>query len=86
MYEFIPFKAFVAGSITPAPHVLSLLDGGLTFFIGTGAVILGLVALEKFGLPINEQTVRFLMWGSILFFLLWFVFKNPLIRSLTFGF
>lgn len=87
-YEVIPFKAFVAGStmMGPSPHVLSMLDGGLTFFVGTGAVILGLIALEKLGLEINETTVRVCGYISLAFAVLWFVFKNPLFRSLTFGF
>jgi hypothetical protein len=92
MYEVIPFKTFVSGattlgsSIGPSPHVLSMLDGGLTFFLGTGAVLLGLIALEKMGLTINETTIRFLGWSGIAVAALWFVLKNPLFRSLVIGF
>jgi hypothetical protein len=86
MYEVIPFKAFVAGSISPSPSIFSMVDGGLTFFVGTGAVLLGMVFLEKMGIPINEAFVRVLMLSGILFSLLWTIFKNPLIRHTLIGF
>ena len=84
----IPFKAFVAGTsyIAPNPGVLSMLDGGLTFFIGTGAVLLGLIALEKMGITINETLIRALGVMSLVVAALWFMFKNPLFRSMVIGF
>lgn len=90
--EVIPFKTFIAGSSTlgysigPSAHVLSMVDGGLTFFLGTGAVLLGLIALEKLGLTINESFIRYVAWSGILFAVLWAILKNPLFRSLTLGF
>ncbi len=87
MYEVIPFKAFVAGSsIGPSYQVLSMVDGGLTFFVGTGVVLLGLIALEKMGLTINESLIRYFAWSGILIAAVWFVLKNPLFRSLVMGF
>lgn len=85
-YEVIPFKAFVAGSIGPNPGIFSMVDGGFTFFVGTGAVLLGMVLLEKMGFSLNESFVRVLMFGGILFSLLWSIFKNPLITHLLTGF
>lgn len=84
----IPFKAFVAGTsyIAPDPGVLSLLDGGLTFFLGTGAVLLGLIALEKMGVTVNESFVRTIGWIGVLIAFGYFVLRNPLMRSLVIGF
>ena len=84
----IPFKAFVAGTsyIAPNPGVLSMLDGGLTFFVGTGVVLLGLIALEKAGITINETLIRTMGIASLIAAALWFMFKNPLFRSLVIGF
>lgn len=86
--EIIPFKTFMTGYsyISPDPGILSMLDGGLTFFVSTGAALLALIFLEKVGVPINESTVRFIGVGGVLIALLWAIFKNPLIRSLTIGF
>lgn len=87
-YTVIPFSEFMLGSSYMGPSVstLSMLDGGLSFFIGTGAVFLGLIVLEKMGLRINESNVRlFVLTGAILF-ALWAVAKNPLLRSLAIGF
>lgn len=83
-FETIPFKVFL--SVTPNPGVLSMLDGGLTFFIGTGAVLLGLIALEKMGITLNETMIRALGVMSLIAAALWFMFKNPLFRSMVMGF
>ncbi|MCA1027346.1 hypothetical protein LCM23_14705 [Cytobacillus kochii] len=86
--EIIPFKSFVAGysSFTPDPVIFSLVDGGLAFFISTGAVLVSLCILEKMGVPINHATVRIVGLGGVLFALAWAIAKNPLIRSLVIGF
>jgi hypothetical protein len=87
MMQVIPFQEFMIGStIVPSMKFLPMLDGGLTFFVGTGACLLGLIALEKMGLRVNEQNVRFFVLTGAVLFALWAVFKNPLFRSLTFGF
>lgn len=88
MVEVIPFKAFVAGYsyMAPSPGTLSLLDGGLTFFIGTGVVLLGLIALEKMGVTVNESFVRAIGWIGVLIAFGYFVLRNPLMRSLVIGF
>jgi hypothetical protein len=87
MIETIPFDVFVSGSsIGPSYQVLSMVDGGLTFFVGTGVVLLGLIALEKMGLTINESLIRYFAWSGILIAAVWFVLKNPLFRSLVMGF
>lgn len=86
--QTIPFRDFMMGysSVTPDPGILSMVDGGLTFFVGTGAVLLTLVAAEKMGFPINESVVRlFVLTGAVLG-ILWAVLKNPLFRSLVVGF
>lgn len=82
-YEVIPFKLFMAA---PSPGILSLVDGGLTFFVGTGAVLLGLIALEKMGVTVNESFVRVIGWVGVLLAFGYFVLKNPLMRSLVIGF
>ncbi|WP_342025708.1 hypothetical protein AADC60_24410 [Cytobacillus pseudoceanisediminis] len=86
--EVIPFKQFVSGYsyMAPDPGLLSMVDGGLTFFVGTGAVLMALFFLEKCGVPINEATVRAVGLGGVLFAIGWAIFKNPLIRSLVIGF
>lgn len=80
--EVIPLKVFLA----PSPGVLSALDGGLSFFIGTGVVLLGLIVAEKLGLPINETAVRWLVRGGVLGFIVWWVLTSPLMRHLFIGF
>ncbi len=86
MYEVIPFKSFLAGNIYPTMPVHSWLDGGLTFFISTGGVLLALVILEKCGVEINESLVRLVVLSAGALSLLWAIFKNPLFRSLVIGF
>jgi uncharacterized membrane protein len=83
MIETIPLKVFMAAG--PSPATLSLVDGGLTFFIGTGACLLGLIALEKLGVSVNETTVRVIGWMGVLIAFVVFVLKNPLFRGLAFG-
>jgi hypothetical protein len=71
MVEVIPFKVFMAG---PSTKILSAVDGGLTLFIGLGATLLILIALEKLGVTINEKLVRFVAYGGMGFgfvFLCW---------------
>lgn len=80
MNEVIPFKVFMS-----AGH-LSAVDGGLTFFVGTGVVLLGLVALEKLGVTINETAVRWFVRISVVSFVAWWVLTSPLLRHLLFGF
>lgn len=79
-YEVIPFKVFLA-----APTV-SMIDAGLTFFAGTGVVLLGLIALEKMGVPVNESLVRIVGWVGVLIAFGYLVLRNPLLRSLVTGF
>lgn len=87
MYEVIPFKTFMLGaSIAPSMPIHAWLDGGLTFFVGTGAVLISLVILEKLGVEINETSVRIVGLTAVLFALAWAIFKNPLFRSLLIGF
>jgi len=62
MVEVIPFKVFIAG---PKASILSAVDGGLTLFIGLGATLLILIALEKLGVTINERLVRFVAYGGM---------------------
>jgi hypothetical protein len=84
--ETIPFKAFVGGYISPDPGILTMLDNGLTFFVGTGVVLLALVALEKMGVTINDSTVRWVGLGGVLIAFLFFVLRNPVLRRLAIGF
>lgn len=70
----------------PSSKVLSMVDGGLSFFVGTGAVLLGLTLLEKLGLTINAEFIRYIAWSGILIAVLWSILKNPLFRSLLMGF
>ncbi|MEK4442351.1 hypothetical protein [Niallia sp. FSL K6-0077] len=86
MYEVIPFKSFMVGNIYPTMPVHSWLDGGLTFFISTGGVLLALVVLEKLGVEINESLVRLVVLSAGALSFLWAIFKNPLFRSLVIGF
>lgn len=81
--ETIPLKVFMA---SPSYQVTSMVDGGLTFFVGTGVVLLGLIALEKLGVPINEKMVRMSVLTGIVVMVLWTVLKNPLFRSMLLGF
>lgn len=81
-YEVIPFKTFMA---FPVPHLLSW-DGGLTFFVGTGVLLFGLVALEKLGVSVNEKVLRWTVLTSVLIFVVWSVLTMPLFRHLLFGF
>lgn len=80
--EIIPFKVFMA----PSVGILSSVDGGLVFFVSTGVVLLGLVALEKLGITVNEKAVRWLVRGGVLAFVVWAVLTSGLLRHLTFGF
>lgn len=86
IYEVIPFKTFLAGSISPSFPVHAWLDGGFTFFLSTGGVLLTLVVLEKFGVEINESLVRLVVLSAGALAFAWAVFKNPLFRSLLTGF
>lgn len=61
-YETIPFKVFMA---RPDPHILSYVDGGLVFFIGTGVSLLVLVVLDKMGVEINETAIRWASYASM---------------------
>jgi hypothetical protein len=61
-YEVIPFKVFM---VSPSAAVFSGVDGGLTFFLGLGATLLVLIALERFGVTINEKVVRFVAYGAM---------------------
>lgn len=81
-YEVIPFNVFMA---VPVPHVLSW-GGGLTFFVGAGVVLLGLVALEKMGIKVNETAVRWTVLTCVAVFVVWSVLKMPLFRHVLFGF
>jgi hypothetical protein len=82
-YEVIPFNVF---TVRPDPSILSMVDGGLTFFIGTGVVLLGLIVAEKFGLPINNTFVKVLVYTGIGVSFLLFVLKSPLFRGLLAGY
>jgi hypothetical protein len=86
MYEVIEFKSFIAGSVYPSFPVNTWLDGGYTFFLSTGAVLLTLVVLEKMGVEINESLVRIVGVCGVLLALGWAIFKNPLFRRLLIGF
>ncbi|MER2057323.1 MAG: hypothetical protein ABTA16_00785 [Niallia sp.] len=86
MYEVIPFKSFLAGNIYPTMPVHGWLDGGLTFFVSTGGVLIALVILEKCGVEINESLVRLVVVSGGVLAGLWAIFKNPLFRSLLTGF
>lgn len=63
-YETIPFNVFMAAS-RPDAHILSAVDGGLVFFIGTGLSLLVLIALEKMGVTINETAIRWASYASM---------------------
>lgn len=80
MNEVIPFKVFMSSA-----H-LSAVDGGLTFFIGTGVVLLGMVVLEKLGVTINETAVRWFVRIGVAVFAAWWVLTSRLLRHLLFGF
>lgn len=60
-YQVIPLKLFLA----PSYKVLSAVDGGLIFFFGLGTTLLILIALEKFGVTINESLVRWVAYGGM---------------------
>lgn len=84
--EVISFKTFVAGSITPSSAVLSAVDGGLTFFVGTGLALLGLVVAEKMGVNINKGAVRWTVRVCVALFVLWAVFTSGFLTHLLFGY
>lgn len=70
MYEVIPFKQFLSP------------DLGL-FAVG-GAVLLGLIIAERFGVTINETLVRIIAYTSIGVSLIMFVLKTGLWATLFF--
>jgi hypothetical protein len=70
----------------PSPQIFSLLDGGLTFFVGTGVVFLGLVVAEKFGIPVNESTVRAFMIVGAVVAVCFAIVKSRLFRHMLIGF
>jgi hypothetical protein len=80
-YETIPLKLFLA----PSPKIIAAVDGGLTFFIGTGVAILGLVLAEKMGLKINKAAIRWSVRVAVCVFVLWAVLTSGLLRHLLFG-
>jgi hypothetical protein len=87
----IPFKEFMKGNVGPRKTYSSFLlgitpfagfeknlDGGLIFFIGIGAVLVGLALLEKYGIAVNEAAVKWVLAVSFflgIFYLL--ILKNP---------
>lgn len=80
-YEVIPFKVFLA----PSPAVLSAVDGGLTFFVGTGVALLALVVAEKMGVNINKNGVRWTVRICVAMFVLWAVFTSGFLTHLLYG-
>lgn len=70
--ETIPFKSFMLG-IAPSTAALSMVDGGLYFFAGTGLTLLGLVVAEKMGYNINKNAIRWTVRVSVAIFVLWAV-------------
>jgi hypothetical protein len=74
--EVIPFNLFMAG---PKASTLAAVDGGLIFFLGLGATLLILIALEKLGVTINEKLVRFVAYGGIGFGFLMLCWKTILL-------
>jgi hypothetical protein len=68
MIETIPFKVFMNG------------DVGL-FAVG-GAVLIGLIIAERFGVTINETLVRIIAYSSIGASLLMFILKTSLWSTL----
>jgi hypothetical protein len=84
--EVIPFKVFVAGSIYPSTGVLSAVDGGLTFFVGTGVALLALVVAEKMGLNVNKGAVRWTVRICAFLFVLWAVFTSGFLSHVLFGY
>jgi uncharacterized protein involved in response to NO len=66
--QTIPFKVFMNG------------DVGL--FVAGGAVLVGLIIAEKFGVTINETLVRIITYTSIGASLLMFVLKTTLWHTL----
>jgi hypothetical protein len=80
--EVIPFKLFIA----PSTHTLSLVDGGLTFFIGTGVALLALTIAEKMGFNINKSAVRWSVRILTAIFVLWAVFTSGFLSHVLFGY
>jgi hypothetical protein len=66
--QTIPFKVFMNG------------DVGL--FVAGGAVLIGLIIAEKFGMTINETLVRIIAYTSIGASLLMFLLKTTLWHTL----
>jgi len=85
-YEVIPFKLFMATSMAPSPNLVSWVDGGFTFFVGTGVVLLGLIAAEKMGLSINESMIRMFVYVGAVLAIGFAIFKSNLFRHLLMGF
>lgn len=84
MVEVIPFNTFM--SIVPSSSALSLVDGGLTFFVGTGLTLLGLVVAEKMGFKVNKAGVRWTVRVCVVFFVLWAVFTSGFLSHVLFGY
>jgi hypothetical protein len=80
--EIIPLSVFLA----PSPFSLSLVDRGLTFFIGTGAVLLGLVIAEKLGFQVNNTVVRWTVRITVAIFVLWAVLTSGFLTHVMFGY
>lgn len=80
-YEIIPLKVFLA----PSPAILSAVDGGLTFFVGTGIALFALVIAEKMGVNINKNAVRWSVRICAALFVLWAVFTSGFLSHLLYG-
>ena len=62
----------------PAKYA-AMVDGGLSFFGGLGVTLLGLAAIEKMGVPINETAVRIVVWIGGCVAVGYAVLKKPLL-------
>lgn len=83
-YEIVPFQAFLSGSVVPSSSILSAVDGGLSFFVGTGVVLLGLVVAEKMGWNINKPAIRWTVRVCVALFVLWAVLTSGFLHHLLF--
>lgn len=96
--ETIPLSVFLAQSskpvvggltllsIQPSVSTLSLVDYGLTFFVGTGVTLLGLVIAEKFGFNVNKGAVRWTVRLVVAAFILWAIFTSGFLTHVMFGY
>lgn len=79
--EVIPFKLFIA----PSTHSLSLVDGGLTFFVGVGVALTALTVAEKMGFNVNKGAVRWSVRILTAIFVLWAVFTSGFLSHVLLG-